>query len=224
MGCLGDLRMSYLYDTDILLWSRQQADLLRRYAVGERMVHSAIDWINIVEEIEEVGRSERHSIDSPLVEALLHMSLYEADASAWSRQQEGLLRRVAAGERVKGQVDWSNIIEEIENVGRSELRAVTSALGIAMQHKLLLLGWPKAVAARKWDAETWTRLATAPENFRESMVREINLGSLYRRAMLVIKQHMLEEGPPESALPDQCPFSLDELLAEGALAAGRQSS
>jgi hypothetical protein len=28
--------MSYLYDTDILLWSPQQADLLRRHAVGDR--------------------------------------------------------------------------------------------------------------------------------------------------------------------------------------------
>jgi hypothetical protein len=29
--------MSNLYDTDILLWSEQQADLLRRLAAGERV-------------------------------------------------------------------------------------------------------------------------------------------------------------------------------------------
>jgi hypothetical protein len=210
--------MSYLYDTDILLWSKQQADLLRRHAAGERINDPAIDWPNIVEEIEAVGRNDRHSIDSHLVQALLHMSLYETDPLAWSRQQAGLLRRMAAGERVNDQVDWPNVIEEIESVGRSELRAVTSALQIAMQHKLLLLGWPTALAVRDWEAVAQNQLAEAHENFRDSMRNEINLGSLYRRATLAIKPHMRDEGPPAIPLPDQCPFSLDALLAEGAAA------
>jgi hypothetical protein len=212
--------MSYLYDTDILLWSEQQADLLRRYAAGERVNDAAVDWPNIVEEIEDVGRSARNSVDSPLVHALLHMSLYETDALAWSRQQAGLLRRMAAGEHVSDQLDWPNVIEEIERVGRSELRAVASALQIAIQHKLLLLGWPNAPAVRLWEAEARTRLAEAHEDFRESMRKGINLGSLYRRAVLATKQHMLDEGPPATPLPDQCPFLLDGLLAEGAAAMG----
>ena len=49
---------SDLYDTDILLWSERQADLLRRHAAGERVNDASIDWPNIVEEIEDVGRSE----------------------------------------------------------------------------------------------------------------------------------------------------------------------
>jgi hypothetical protein len=210
--------MSYLYDTDILLWSKQQAELLRRQAAGERVNDAAIDWPNIVEEIEEVGETERHSLDSPLVHALLHMSLYETDALAWSRQQAGLLRRLAAGERVKDRVDWPNIIEEIESVGRSELHAVTAALRTAMEHKLFLLSWPNALAVRGWEAEAQTRLAEASGNFRESMREDINLGSLYRRALFTTKQHTLDEGPLNNVLPDQCPFSLDELLAEGATA------
>jgi hypothetical protein len=69
------------------------------------------------------------------------MSLYDFDILAWSGQQAALLRRLAASERVNDQVDWTNVIEEIESVGREELRAVTSALRIGIQHKLYLLGW-----------------------------------------------------------------------------------
>jgi hypothetical protein len=61
-----------MYDTDILLWSERQAELLRRHAAGERVNDAAIDWPNIVEEIEDVGRSERNSVESHLVHALLH--------------------------------------------------------------------------------------------------------------------------------------------------------
>jgi hypothetical protein len=66
------------YDTDILLWSERQAELLRRMAAGEP-VNEAPDWPNIAEEIEDVGRSERNAVVSHLVLALLH----DLKAEAW---------------------------------------------------------------------------------------------------------------------------------------------
>jgi hypothetical protein len=146
--------------------------------------------------------------------------LYKRDILAWSRQQVELLRRMAAGERVNDQVDWPNVIEEIEDVGRSELRAVRAALRLGMQHKLYLLGWPTDRAMHLWAAEVTNQLAEADQDFRESMRKEIDLASLYRRARLSVEAHMAGDGPPVNALPDQCPFSLDELLAEGAAATG----
>jgi hypothetical protein len=44
--------MSDLYEDDVLLWSEQQAELLRRHAAGERANDAALDWPNILEEIE----------------------------------------------------------------------------------------------------------------------------------------------------------------------------
>ena len=38
--------------------------------------------------------------------------LYERDALAWSDRQAGLLRRIAAGERLNEAVDWANVIED----------------------------------------------------------------------------------------------------------------
>jgi hypothetical protein len=42
--------------------------------------------------------------------------LYEADIVAWSENQAALLRRLATGERVNNQIDWVNVVEEIESV------------------------------------------------------------------------------------------------------------
>ena len=52
--------------------------------------------------------------------------LYDTDILTWSARQADLLRRVAAGERVNDQVDWTNVIEEVESVGQSQVDAVES--------------------------------------------------------------------------------------------------
>jgi hypothetical protein len=147
-------------------------------------------------------------------------SLYDTDVLAWSRQQAELLRRMAAGEGVNDKVDWPNVIDEIDSVGRSEVRTVMSALKNAMQHKLYLLGWPNAQAARHWQVEIRSQLAQVHKDYRESMRREIEpeLPDLYRLARLGVEGHVLDEGPPASALPELCPWALDSLLAEGAAA------
>ncbi len=44
--------------------------------------------------------------------------LYDADTLTWSERQAALLRRLAAGERVNADLDWANVIEEVESVGR----------------------------------------------------------------------------------------------------------
>ena len=44
-----------LYDADVLEWSEQQARLSRLLAAEERL-SEAVDWANVVEEIERVER------------------------------------------------------------------------------------------------------------------------------------------------------------------------
>ena len=66
------------YDTDILVWSEQQAELLRRRAAGELVNDDKLDWPNIAEEIEGVGSNRLHAIESLLIQALRHMMKAEA--------------------------------------------------------------------------------------------------------------------------------------------------
>ncbi len=79
--------------------------------------------------------------------------LYERDALAWAEQQAALLRRVAAGERVNDAVDWAHVIEEVADVGLSELRACRSLLRQAMVHLLKLHAEPRSQAAAHWQGE-----------------------------------------------------------------------
>jgi hypothetical protein len=71
------------YDSDILLWSERQRDLLRRVAAGEP-ANEAPDWPNIIEEIESVGNEQLHAVTSLLVQALTHM----LKAEAWPLSRE----------------------------------------------------------------------------------------------------------------------------------------
>ena len=60
--------MSDLYETDILAWSEQQTALLRRHAAGERVADGELDWPNIIEEVESVGRGQLLEVGSLLAE------------------------------------------------------------------------------------------------------------------------------------------------------------
>lgn len=54
------------------------------------------------------------------------MADYDTDVLLWSERQAALLRRMGAGERVNDQVDWPNVAEEIESLGRSDKREMRS--------------------------------------------------------------------------------------------------
>lgn len=75
--------MSDLYDADILQWSEHQAALLRRRAAGELVNEADLDWPNIAEEIESLGKSQSRELSSRIATILLHlMKLQASPASA----------------------------------------------------------------------------------------------------------------------------------------------
>ena len=62
--------------------------------------------------------------------------LYTRDFYSWAMQQADALRR-----RDYAAVDWENVIEEIEDVGRSERRTWTSHCAVLVEHVLKLEHW-----------------------------------------------------------------------------------
>src|SRR3954447_21138782 len=65
--------MADLYEDDILLWSERQSELLRRRAAGELVNEAELDWPNIAEEIESMGRDEQEQLISRLAILLAHL-------------------------------------------------------------------------------------------------------------------------------------------------------
>ena len=60
---MAETETTTLCETDILLWSEQQAELLHRRSAN------ALDWDNLAEEIEGVGLNELHAVMSHLTQA-----------------------------------------------------------------------------------------------------------------------------------------------------------
>ena len=109
--------MNDLYDTDILLWSEQQAELLRRMAQGDRVIDQ-IDWENIAEEIVDVGRSELRAVASHLVQALLH----DLNAEPWPLSREvPHWRAEARGHRDDARAAFTRSMAQCEELEIAEL-------------------------------------------------------------------------------------------------------
>jgi hypothetical protein len=140
-------------------------------------------------------------------------SLYDSDALAWGEQQAVLLTRIAAGEPIAETVDWPHVIEEIQEVGLSELRACRSLLVQAMTHLLKLAIWPTSDPAGHWRGETAGFLAAARRSFTPSMRQRIDLDGLWADAQYEIGA-MTEDRSALPPLPERCPFALDDLIAD----------
>jgi Domain of unknown function DUF29 len=138
--------------------------------------------------------------------------LYE-DCLVWSERQADLLRRLAAGERVNAEVDWPNVIEEVQDVGLSQLRAVRNLLRRALEHLLKIHGWPSG-PVEHWLDEVDTFLADASDAATPSMRSRLDVPVLYQAERIRVGRRTVAGQPPRP-LPETCPFTLDDLIAQG---------
>jgi hypothetical protein len=137
-------------------------------------------------------------------------ALYFQDSLLWSEQQAELLRRLARGERVNG-IDWEHVVEEIEDVGRSELHSVESYLDLLILHLLKVTGWPDSPSVRDWRGEILAFQTNVIRRFAPSMRQRIDVDAMYLRAVEQL-EGVDYDGIAPLPWPDACPFTLDDLL------------
>lgn len=75
--------------------------------------------------------------------------LYEEDFVRWTEQQSRALRD-AAVVGANPPLDWENLAEEIESLGRSQRRELRSRVGVILEHFLKLEHSPAADPRRGW--------------------------------------------------------------------------
>jgi hypothetical protein len=139
------------------------------------------------------------------------MSDYDSDILLWSERQGALLRRRAAGDLVNDrELDWPNIAEEVESVGRSQLSAVRGCIVQALAHDLKAQTWPTSPATPGWRAEAVRFRQEAVEAFAPSMRQHIDMARLY--ALAGRRLPVTIDGQPPLPVPATCPVTLDELL------------
>src|SRR5690242_11653695 len=75
--------------------------------------------------------------------------LYEEDFVRWTEQQSSALRD-AAGIGTNLPLDWENLAEEIESLGRSQRRELRSRIAVIIEHLLKLEHSPAVEPRHGW--------------------------------------------------------------------------
>ena len=153
----------------------------------------------------------RRTAPSPYLRAMPD-DLYTRDVVLWSERQAEALRRLRAGERVND-LDWDNVIEEVEGLGRSETKGVRTPLVRALEHLLKAAAWPAAADAPGWRHEAGVFLRDARADWTPSMDRHLDVQRMHGQARRNVLGLAYREGPP-GPTPERCPFTLRELLHE----------
>ena len=134
--------------------------------------------------------------------------LYHSDILAWSKAQAERLRRMRRGELVND-LDWEHVIEEVEDVGRGELKAARSLFALAIEHALKATAWPEHSAARKWRNEVASFLAQARRRYEPGMAQHLDIADLYADALAVVRS--LDMRRPGRRLPEAVALAPSDL-------------
>jgi hypothetical protein len=133
--------------------------------------------------------------------------LYEADLYAWANREAQRLRLV----KPRG-VDWANLAEEIDDLGKSQKLAMMSNLRVVLLH---LIKWQYQPGKRKsgWRAsivEHRRRIADLIEASPSlAAIPAKILTEEYRKAR---EDALAETQLGARAIPERCPFTIEEVL------------
>ena len=70
------------YDADFLVWSEQQAQALRELAKNRALLPNALDLEHLIEEVEDLGRSEFNAVESQILNIMVHLIKMAGDPDA----------------------------------------------------------------------------------------------------------------------------------------------
>lgn len=106
-------------------------------------------------------------------------------ASSSSSSSVGIALWIGNGGSPSVVSDWANVAEEIEDVGRSELRSCRSLLRQALRHMLKAEAWPLSRDAPTWRADAIDFRRQARDAFAPSMRQKIHAG--HRRVQVLFR-------------------------------------
>ncbi len=137
---------------------------------------------------------------------------YEADYVAWIGVMVEHLR-----DRNYGAVDWENLIEEIEEMGKRERRSLESNLIVLLLH---LLKWQFQPERRSgsWQGSIVEHRRRLLRSLQDSPSLkpyvEAVFGDCYQAA---VEQAIAETGLQESVFPEASPYGAEQVLRSGFL-------
>lgn len=136
---------------------------------------------------------------------------YDRDFVGWTEHQAALLRALPSG--VHG-LDTAQLAEEIEDLGRTEIRAVSSLLRQTLVHLIKLSLEPEAQAAEHWIDEILTFQADAVVASSAGIRQRVDIQAVWFLAGKRARLRLASRDAKTAVLPKDCPFTLDELLSD----------
>lgn len=136
-------------------------------------------------------------------------TLYDHDFYAWANEQARLLR-----DRRFDDADLANIIEEIETLGRSEMRELVSRLRVLLMH-LLKWQYQPNFQGPSWRTSIIVQRSEIAEHLRESPSLQARLDEAVARAYQLARLGAaMETGQAKQTFPETCPWSFEQMMAE----------
>ena len=128
--------------------------------------------------------------------------LYETDYYLWLEKQT-----IAIKNHDVSALDWINLLEEIESLGKEQLNAVNSLLKQVIIHRLKLDYLQDELNRNHWESEINTFVDQIEDRLTKTLKNKLDLPKLYNRAKRdVLKQY------PKLIIPETNPYTLDDLL------------
>jgi hypothetical protein len=140
---------------------------------------------------------------------------YEADFYEWTQTQAAKLRE-AGSRRLNLDVDWENVAEEIESLGRSDLRGVESHVIRILAHLLKLEYSPASSPRADWAISVLNHRADAKRILQDSpsLRRKLKaaLPDCYADARRLAAKGLERDGIPQADIPAEAPYSVEQVM------------
>jgi hypothetical protein len=153
-------------------------------------------------------------------------ALYEADFYAWAMHQAETLRRFQTT-RPSLPLDFEHLIEEVEGLARSDLRAARSQVRRLVEHLLKLEHSPAREPRQQWQRSVRDARNELGDLLSQALARALapGLPELFADALANAGGDLLHHGEHESAsaLPQTCPYTLDRLTEKTWYPANRRN-
>ncbi|HWB48888.1 MAG TPA: DUF29 domain-containing protein [Stellaceae bacterium] len=140
---------------------------------------------------------------------------YDDDFYAWTQHQAAVLRAMPVADN---RFDREHVAEEIEDLGKSVRNAVRSQVRRIVEHFLKLQYSPAQEPRADWMASIVDARTTLEDDLTATLRADVGneLGRLYRaaRKQAGLGLERYRERRAADRMPDECPYTLDQILAD----------